>query len=190
MAPDSPSDVVGIVLAAGAGRRMGRPKVLVRDGDGVPWLHRAVALVRAAGADPVLVALGAAADEAAKLVPPGATTVVVPDWSTGMAASLRAALEAAEAATHAVAALVTLVDLPDLRVEAARRVLGEHREPDDLRQAAYDGTPGHPVLIGRRHWAPLRSRLSGDVGAKHYLRENGAEILDCTDLGGGNDVDR
>ena len=44
---------------------------------------------------------------------------------------------------------------------------------DDLRSAlvvgTYDGRAGHPVLLGREHWAGRRRRGSGDVGARPVL---------------------
>jgi len=55
---------VGVVLAAGEGRRMGMPKALVRDPDGTSWLRRAVETLSDAGCAPVVVVLGAQADEA------------------------------------------------------------------------------------------------------------------------------
>ena len=185
--------VAGLVLAAGGGRRMGTPKALVRDDDGAAWLPRATGLLTAAGCDPVLVTLGPEAEAAAGLLPPGGVAVVeVPRWREGLGESLRSGLLAlARLAPGASAVLVSLVDLPDLRLEAATRVLGAGGDPDGsvLRQAGYAGRPGHPVLIGRRHWAPLADELSGDAGARAYLRTHGAEAVDCTDLGGGDDVD-
>jgi CTP:molybdopterin cytidylyltransferase MocA len=77
---DSPSGVCGLVLAAGAGTRFGGPKALAREPDGTPWIALAVRMLRAAGCDPVLIALGASADEARPLVPAGAQVVIVPDW--------------------------------------------------------------------------------------------------------------
>ncbi len=62
------AQVVGIVLAAGAGRRMGQPKALVADERG-GWLVRAVEALRSGGCWPVIVVLGAQAEAAAKLLP-------------------------------------------------------------------------------------------------------------------------
>ncbi|SDY89258.1 molybdenum cofactor cytidylyltransferase/nicotine blue oxidoreductase [Micromonospora pattaloongensis] len=53
----------GLVLAAGGGRRYGAPKALVAV-DGRLLVERAVRTVRDGGCDPVVVVLGAAADEA------------------------------------------------------------------------------------------------------------------------------
>ena len=54
----------GLLLAAGAGRRMGMPKALVRDDAGEPWLVRGVRALRDGGCDAVTVVLGAGAEEA------------------------------------------------------------------------------------------------------------------------------
>jgi CTP:molybdopterin cytidylyltransferase MocA len=170
---------------------MGRPKALVTD-DGGSWLERAARLSLAAGCSPVLVVLGAAADEARRLLPaePRITPVVAGDWASGTAASLRAGIEAAAALDPVPdAVLVTLVDLPSLQAEACRRVLQGPVGPRSLRRAEYGGRPGHPVLIGRDHWAPLLAQLAGDRGAGPYLAAQGAEPVDCTGLGGDLDVD-
>ena len=84
--------IAGLVLAAGAGTRMGMPKALVEDESG-PWLSRAVQALTDGGCDDVTVVLGAAVDEAAALVP-GTAIVVAEDWAEGMGASLRAGLTA------------------------------------------------------------------------------------------------
>lgn len=181
--------ICGIVLAAGAGTRFGGPKALARDEAGRPWLVRAVATLSAAGCDPVVVALGAGATEAALLVHGGARIVIVPDWAEGLSASVRAALAAA-ASTDAAAALVIPVDVPDLPASACRRVLADGGDLDvALRQATYAGEPGHPVLIGRSHWSALTAGLEGDRGAGPYLRAHGADAVECGDLWHGGDVD-
>ncbi|GAB3605638.1 nucleotidyltransferase family protein [Conyzicola nivalis] len=175
--------VTGVVLAAGAGSRLGLPKALVVR-DGVPWVARASGLLLAAGCDRVVVVLGASAAEAAALVPTDAAveTVINDDWSSGMASSLRDGL----ASATGDAALVTLVDTPGLPVEAVRRVLGSGRS---LARAVYDGRPGHPVLISARHWAPISATLQGDHGARAYLEAHAVTDVECGDLWDGRDID-
>ena len=105
--------VDGLLLAAGAGSRMGRPKALVVGDDGTPWLRAALGRLHDGGCRSVTVVLGAAADEAATLVDRADVHVVVAaDWAEGMSASLRAGLASLD--PSADAALVTLVDLPDV----------------------------------------------------------------------------
>lgn len=176
----------GLLLAAGAGRRMGRPKALVRDDDGTSWLLRALASLRPCGR--VTVVLGASADEAARLLPPSVDLVLAPDWATGMGASLRAGL-AALGATDADAALVTLVDLPDVTAEVVARVLAAGSGPAALARATYDGRPGHPVLLGRDHWAGVLDAAEGDRGARDYLASADVTAVECGDLATGADRD-
>jgi CTP:molybdopterin cytidylyltransferase MocA len=171
--------ITGIVLAAGAGTRMGTPKALKRNADGVAWLDTAVAVLEAAGCDPVLVVLGAAPDAP---VPPGARAILAADWADGLSASLRAGLAAADGD----AALVTLVDLPSLPLAVVARVVASG---SPLAQAVYDGRPGHPVLIARDHWSGVTELLAGDRGARQYLVQHGVTEVECGDLWDGADVD-
>ena len=176
--------VDGLLLAAGAGRRLGRPKALVEG-----WLARAVDALTDGGCARVTVVLGASAEEALPLLEgTGATAVVAADWAEGMSASLRAGLTALEG-TDAEAALVTLVDLPDVSAAVVARVLRAGAGSATLRRAAYGGEPGHPVLIGRDHWAGVAHETAGDRGARGYLATHDVELVECGDLATGQDVD-
>lgn len=180
----------GLLLAAGAGRRMGLPKALVRGEDGEPWLSRAVAVLRAAGCDEVTVVLGARAEEARELLGGQDVTVVVADdWAEGMGASLRAGLTHV-IGTDARSVLVHLVDLPDVTTEVARRVAAAGGGADALARATYDGRPGHPVLLGREHWPGVLATAVGDRGARDYLARHRVLDVECGDLATGVDVDR
>ena len=187
---------VGLLLAAGAGRRLGRPKATL-ELDGAPAVATQARRLDAAGAVGVTVVLGAAADDAAPTVEglDGVSVVVAEDWDEGMGASLRAGLGALASTTDEVgAALLTLVDLPDVTPVVMARVLdawvsrGARR--DDLVRATYAGRPGHPVLLGRDHWAPLAASVAGDVGARAYLHERKVHEVSCEDLATGRDIDR
>lgn len=179
--------VAGLLLAAGSGRRFGRPKALVDTGDG-PWVLRALDVM--AGLDPVVVVVGAAADEVVALLPPGTRSVHNPDAASGMGSSLRVGLAALDPAT-ATAALVMLVDLPDVRAEVLHRVLtAAPVTPATLRRAAYDGTPGHPVLLGADHWPAAADVARGDRGARDLLNARDVHIVECGDLAHGRDRDR
>lgn len=179
--------VRGLLLAAGAGRRMGGPKALMRDGDGTSWLLRALDAL--APCEGVTVVLGAAADEVALLLPSAVDRVVAPDWESGMGASLGAGLAALEG-TDACCVLITLVDLPDVSAEVVSRVLGMvDTGPTALARASYDGRPGHPVLIGRAHWEAAAEAAVGDRGARDFLARADVVLVECGDLATGRDVD-
>lgn len=165
---------------------MGRPKALLRDDDGTSWLVRAADVLAAGGCRGVTVVLGASAEEARALVPPGVGLVVAEDWVDGMGASLRTGL----AGLTGESALVSLVDLPDVSADVVSRVLAAATGPAALARATYDGTPGHPVLLGRDHWAGVASAARGDRGARDYLATHEVTRVECGDLATGRDVDR
>ena len=188
----------GLLLAAGAGRRMGTPKALVRTEYDEPWLVRSVDVLLGGGCPAVTVVLGAAADEAEQLLagtpdPDGrrerVDVVRADDWAAGMAASLRAGLTRL-AATDADAALVHLVDLPDVTAAVVARVAEAATGPAVLARATYGRRPGHPVLLGRDHWPAIVADASGDQGAKGYLASHATGYVECGDLASGHDVDR
>lgn len=177
----------GLLLAAGAGRRMGMPKALKRDPDGTSWLARSAGVLLDGGCDGVTVVLGACGGRSA-LDLPGVRYEICPDWEQGIGASLRHGLRAIDRES-AEAALVHLVDLPDVGAFVAQRLLSPVPQRDSLRRAVYDGVVGHPAVIGREHWQPLAAELSGDRGAGAYLRREGALEVECGDLATGRDVD-
>lgn len=169
---------------------MGRPKALVHDVDGTSWLERGVEVLRDGGCDGVTVVLGAGADEAVRLLDGlGVDVVVAHDWASGMSASLRAGLASLQH-SDAEAAVVSLVDLPDLDAAVVRRLLLEREGDEALVRASYRGRPGHPVVIGRAHWAGVAASASGDEGARSYLAVHDVELVECGDLASGHDVDR
>jgi CTP:molybdopterin cytidylyltransferase MocA len=180
------TSVVGLLLAAGEGRRFGGPKALARDDDGTSWLLRSVGALRPCGE--LVVVLGAAAEEAAALLPMSVSRIRADDWAEGMGASLRAGLRALEPSEHD-AALVSLVDLPDVDGDVVARLLGVAGGRDVLARAAYDGVPGHPVLLGRDHWAGVVASASADRGARDYLATHDVALVECGDLATGVDVD-
>ena len=90
----------------------------------------------------------------------------------------------------AEAAAISLVDVPDLNAETVTRIVGQSsRSRNILRRAVFHGRSGHPVLIGRDHWPTLAKSLTGDGGANAYLREHGVELVECSDLSSGVDID-
>lgn len=181
--------VAGLVLAAGAGRRYGQPKALVEVG-GRPLVVRAVDTLLAAGCDPAAVVVGARSDQVRALIADTPALVVDnPDWPTGMASSLRAGLVAL-AGTDAVAVVVLLVDMPGITVAAVRR-LSRHARSDTLSAAVYGQRRGHPVLLGRDHWAAVAASATGDAGARGYLADHADLVVgvDCTDVADPTDLD-
>ncbi|HXR72339.1 nucleotidyltransferase family protein [Actinocrinis sp.] len=177
--------VAALILAAGAGTRMGGPKALL-EFRGRLLIERAIDSARAGGCGQVMAVLGAAAGEVQRRADlRGARVVVNQGWNEGIGSSLRAGLaeltrdtEVDETETAAVdASLVLLVDQPLVGADAVRAVLGAWRAGARLAAASYGGRRGHPVLLGREHWSAAAREAAGDVGARAFLAAHAAQLV-------------
>ncbi len=177
----------GLLLAAGAGRRFGTPKALAVLADGTPFLQRALAALREGGCEPLLVVLGAQAERARGLAL-GADVVVNADWESGMGSSLGVGLAALPGGVDA--ALVLLVDTPGIGAAAVAR-MSTYAEPAVVAVATYDGRRGHPVLLGREHWADVAKAAVGDTGARPFLLAHADLVVEvpCADIASPGDID-
>jgi CTP:molybdopterin cytidylyltransferase MocA len=178
--------ITGLLLAAGEGRRYGMPKALARV-DGEALVERGLRVLRDGGLPRVTVVLGAAAEQVRATCDLGDAEVAVnADWPTGMGSSLRCGLAAL---SDVDAVLVLLVDTPGITPEAVRRVAA-FAAPDALAAATYGGQQGHPVLLGREHWAGVAEAAVGDRGARAYLRMRAdLRLVPCDDIADGTDLD-
>lgn len=177
--------VAGLLLAGGAGSRMGGPKALLELG-GEPLVQRGIRLLRDGGCTPVVVVVGAAA-EAVRPLCGGAQVVEAPDWASGMAASLRAGL----AALDADACVVALVDQPLVTAVAVERLRAAHEAGARAAVATYAGRARNPVLLDRSVWPDVAAAATGDEGARSWLRAHPGLVVavDCTDAGAPDDLD-
>jgi molybdenum cofactor cytidylyltransferase len=175
----------GIVLAAGAGTRFGGLKQLAQL-DGRPLLEHAVRAMTASPVGRVVVVLGSEAEEVLARVEFGrAEPLLCEGWEMGQSASLARGLgELADCE----AVVVTLGDQPRLSPAAIGRVIAGRADGAAAVRATYGGEPGHPVLLERELFQPLRD-ASGDHGARNVLLSTRTLEVPCDDLGGGEDVD-
>lgn len=182
------ADVAGLLLAAGAGRRLGRPKGLVELG-GEPLVRRAARTLAEAGCDPVVVVVGAEAERVAAAVEVPSTIVRNDAWESGMGSSLRIGLSALP--SSAQAAVVALVDQPGVTAAAIRRLVDAWRAGAKAAVASYEGEPRNPVLLDRSLWGPAAASAHGDVGARGYLRSESSLVtpVACEDVADPRDVD-
>lgn len=175
--------VVGLILAAGSGRRLGTPKALV-ELDGERLVDRAVRTLRAGGCTPVTVVLGAAVTEVRD-----ADVVVNPDWANGMGSSLRVGLAALPETADAV--VVALVDQPRIGPEVIARLIEARRTGARVAVATYNGARRNPVLFERNTWDEVAVLAEGDRGARAYLAAHTDVVTEvpCEDLGAPDDID-
>ena len=179
--------VAGVLLAAGEGSRLGRPKALVEVG-GRRLADRGVALLRAGGAGPVVLVAGAAV-----VAVPGAVVVHNRAWATGMGSSLAAGLAAVRALPGQAcgAAVIALADQPLVGAGSVGRLIAAHRAGAGIAVAAYGGRPRNPVLIARAYWEEVLAMADGDAGARPFLRAHAdlCTLVECGDTGRPDDID-
>jgi CTP:molybdopterin cytidylyltransferase MocA len=182
--------VAGILLAAGQGSRLGQPKALIMLG-GQSLARRGIAMLRAGGADPVIVVTGAAGPGELGPGPEDGTvhTVHNTEWHTGMGSSLAAGLAAVP--DECTAAVVALADQPLVGPVAVSRLIAAHAAGAVVAVGCYDGRPRNPVLISREHWPEVIALATGDVGARPFLRAHPELVMsvECGDTGRPDDVD-
>lgn len=159
--------VPAVVLAAGAGTRMGGEKML-RPLGGRPLVGWAVSAAREGGADGVYAVY--ADDPVAGAFGEGATPVLNPDAAQGQATSLAAGLRALPEC--AAAAIVLLGDQPLVGAGTVRALLRAWRSPGAAPAVAATYGAGWlpPVVLGRELW-PRALALRGDQGARAIFRE-------------------
>ena len=148
--------VAAIVLAAGASRRLGRPKQF-EVFEGETLLERATRIAREV-ADEVIVV----------------TRENNPEAEEGMAASIRAGVRMAGEASRF---LILLCDQPRVTAEHLRALLALE-EP--IVATGYAGIAGVPAVFDARFAAELLA-LRGDVGARSIIQSHGAAVVPFED---------
>jgi molybdenum cofactor cytidylyltransferase len=169
--------VVGaVLLAAGAGERLGRrPKALLELG-GVPLIRRAIVALSGAGVDELVVVTG----HHASLVEPWVETFPVtvarnPDPDAGLASSVRTGLAALSQRLDAV--VVAPVDLPLVSAADIGALIGAFKKRGDAAMVVprVDGQPGNPIVFD----AALRDEWlagSADLACRRWRGEHPDQV--------------
>jgi len=163
---DRPS-VTGIILAAGASRRLGRPKQLL-EFQGKPLLQHAIDNARASRLDQIVLVLGANRDRVEEAVDSAGLRIVEnPDFAAGQSTSLIAGVNAVDADVAGV--LFLLGDQPGVTSQTIDAELAAFDgDPAAIVMTSWRGKPSHPVLLGRGYFGALRG-LTGDTGARPII---------------------
>lgn len=173
---EPPAGRVGvIVLAAGAGKRMGGGKLLLPL-KGQPLVRRAVLTALEAAGEKVVVVLGHESERiAAALAGLKVDLAINPAYRQGLSTSLQAGLAALPPRTPA--ALFVLADQPGVTPAVLRQLLETYRPGGrKIIVPVYRGRRGNPVLIDRDLWPQILD-LQGDIGAREIIREHPEEVL-------------
>ena len=180
--------IAAIVLAAGAGSRMGGGKLLLR--------YRNKSLIRHvtdaasdAGLNPLIIVTGADGDHVARALPLGAQREQNNEWPAGPGTSIRRGVRAIVDRPDVRACLILLGDQPRVTAEHLRTMIALYDEgPLTLVASEYDGVVGSPALFDRQWFGNLLA-LPDDSGARDLLSQHRSELAIVTLQDGELDVD-
>ena len=179
------------VLAAGRGSRLvgagDTPKPLLELG-GRPLVSWALDAAMDSGLRPVVLVVGHQGSKVGRVVPEGVAVVRARGWRSGIARSMRSALEALEGWAQVGAVCIGLADQPRIGGEAYRRLAAAYDDGATLAVATYGGTRANPVLLARSLWPAARA-LDGDEGARALMRTHPVVEVACDGTGDPQDVD-
>jgi len=167
--------IAAIILAAGLSSRMGSNKLLNLV-NGEPMVRYAVRAACASAAETVIVVTGNAASDVRRAVAPLAPIFVEnPDYSNGLATSLKCGVK--HVPERYDGAIILLGDMPGISAELLDRMIAAF-DPSESRAiciATRHGKRGNPVLWAHRFFDEIMA-LEGDVGGRHLITQN-AELV-------------
>lgn len=163
---------IGIVLlAAGASTRMGSPKQLLKHA-GTNLLQHSIKAAEGSTAGSVLVVLGAHSSTILKEIKDSTAHFVCnPEWTEGMAASLRCGISSLLSFNPQLeAAMILVADQPFVTTDLLNELIDSYRkEEKGIIACNYGDTYGPPVLFDKRYFPELM-QLTGDTGAKRLVQ--------------------
>jgi molybdenum cofactor cytidylyltransferase len=180
--------VDGIVLAAGASQRMGEPKPLL-EVDGVPFLERAIKILRTAGCRYVIAVVNNNDDWITRLADANGAAVIINDAAgSEQIDSLR--LGIANLPDDYDGVIVLPVDFPRVQQETVSRLVAEFTQhPAPVLNPAYKGKTGHPVVFSRDVVTELLRPDLPDSARTVVERHTDARTIDVDDAGVLIDID-
>jgi molybdenum cofactor cytidylyltransferase len=165
---------VGIILAAGLSRRMGKVKSLLPWGDSL-LLDRVIENANFSTLSSLIVVLGHEADIIREKIDFKAAKVVVnSEYGTGQSSSLRAGLDALPVGTDG--AMFLLGDQPFVSTKIINNLIcAFQKQPSGLIIPTYEGKRGNPVLVHSSIFDMVQG-ITGDTGARVIFRSLGSQV--------------
>lgn len=175
--------VAGVLLGAGAASRFGGDK-LAAPFRGQRLIDHSAQVMKAAELAPIV--LVTQPQRSFFTADSGVLELPNPNWRTGLASSVAAALGHL-AATDVAAAIFAPADQPLLTPQVYQRLLAQW-SPQQLSVASYQGKLRNPVLLPRRWW-PQAVLITGDVGLAQLYAQLPVQQVECGDIASVADVD-
>lgn len=181
--------VVGILLAAGKGRRFdptGERNKLLQPWPGAGTVVAASATAMLAALCKVVAVIGPEGEGvAAQLRALGCDVTECPDAADGMGVSLAHAVSVAD---DADGWLIALGDMPRVSPSTIEALAEAVRQGSDIAVPVMNGRRGNPVAFSRVH-LPALLALDGDAGARNIVRSHPVREVEVSDPGIFQDID-
>lgn len=166
-----------IILAAGQSARMGTPKqkLLYR---GNSLLHHSITIALQSPYRPVIVVLGAFADDILPGIPQKPIDVIInTKWEEGMASSIRAGIDHLQKTPGVTNALIILCDQPHVSSRLLNDMLrAKTQSGKNIVACTYNDTIGVPALFDQKYFPELLA-LTGQEGAKKILAAHADDVF-------------
>jgi CTP:molybdopterin cytidylyltransferase MocA len=187
------SRIPAIVLAAGAGSRFGGAKLLAPY-QGRPLVEAVLRKLHEAPVGEIIAVVGDKPGEEEERLRRlcslhGALIAENPKWKEGISTSVKRGLAACP--PEADAAVIVLGDQPLVGAGAVKRLVAAHEGGATVAVATYGGKRRNPALFARETWPMLEEELSGDEGARRFLKRHPEMVTEvpCDDVADPTDVD-
>lgn len=166
--------IAAVVLAAGGSTRFGQPKQLL-DWQDTPLVAHVADVALVAGLDPVLVVLGAHADEVRSVVDDLPVEAVMNwRWADGLSTSVQTGLAMLPPTIDGV--LFIQCDQPLLSPDLLRRLVARHRETEaPIVYPVFAGRRGTPALFARSLFRELAA-VRGDEGGRSLIQRHQDQV--------------
>ena len=176
-----------IILAAGASRRMGTPKQLLLH-QGRSFLSYIVEVAIASMCHPIVVVLGANAEQIKSEVSFRVQVVENTRWTEGKSSSIVVGMQAL-VNQNIEGVAITLCDQPFVSTQIIAQLIAAYRlTGKSIVASEYAGTLGVPAFFSRAFFPELMT-LGATEGAKHLIRRHSDQVFSVPFPEGEIDID-
>lgn len=188
---ESPSHIAIVVLAAGASKRMGSPKQLLKWGDGT-LIGNAIETVSKLASNELIVVLGAHYELIKNVIQTSPVTILNNEnWEKGLGSTIAFAVEYLQNSKSNVdGVLITLCDQPLITADFLNLFISKFQSGKNQILATSYGNDkqGVPVLFDKVYFNDLE-KLNSDEGAKEILKKYRSSVETLTPPMDNKDLD-